>query len=258
MFAEKYLKGRRIAVLAADGFEKVELSVPMAALKAAGAHLEIVSLRPGRIRGVNLHEPAGKVTVTKTVQEANPSDYDGLFIPGGFINPDLLRQSAAARRFVRAFDRDRKPIATLCHGPWVLVSAGLTHGRTLTSWPGIRDDVVNSGATWLDQEVVRDGNWLTSRGPQDLVPYVEAMTDFFSALHHAPATAPRPQQSSPQRDAPPQLMITAMKWMPRPSLRTALGIAAVAGAGWFAAKKIRERSSTPYEALQREPVTTPL
>src|SRR3954471_15849325 len=114
------IRGRRIAVLVADGFEKIELTVPVAALKAAGAVTEIVSLRPGRIRGVNLHEPASRVRVDKTLDEADTRDYNGLFIPGDFINPDLLRQSVAARRFVQAFDNDGKPIATLCHGPWVL------------------------------------------------------------------------------------------------------------------------------------------
>lgn len=258
MFREKELSGRRIAVLAADGFEKVELTVPVKALKAAGAHVDVVSLRPGKIRGVNLDEPAGRVTVTKTVDQADSTDYDGLFIPGGFINPDLLRQSAEARLFVRAFDRERKPIAMICHGPWVLASAGLTRGRTLTSWPGIRDDMVNSGATWLDKEVVRDGNWVSSRGPQDLVSFVNAITDLFSARHHAPSVAPRNLQSSPQRDAPPQLMLSALRWLPRPSFRAVLGLVAFGAAGWFAARKFRHASGKRYEAIAREPITSPL
>ena len=110
------LKRRRIAVLVADGFEKVELTIPVTALRMAGAAVDVISLRHGRIRGVNLHEPAGRVRVDRTVYEADPADYDGLFIPGGFINPDLLRQSAEARAFVREFDREGKPIASLCHG----------------------------------------------------------------------------------------------------------------------------------------------
>ena len=163
------LKGRRIAILAADGFEKVELTVPEKASDGAVSRdkfrryvaaldiehhfpeIDVVSLRRGRIRGVNLHEPASRVSVSKTVEEANPADYDGLLIPGGFINPDLLRQSAEVRQFVRQFAAADKPIATLCHGPWVLASAGLLDGRVLTSWPGIRDDMVNAGATWLAQ-----------------------------------------------------------------------------------------------------------
>jgi protease I len=164
----------------------------MKALRLAGAKADVISLRPGRIRGVNLHEPASRVRVTKTLDEANPAEYDGLLLPGGFINPDLLRQSAKAREFVRAFDRQKKPIATLCHGPWVLASAGLLEGRTLNSWLGVRDDLVNAGATWLDPETVQDGNLLTSRGPQDLVPFVRAMIEFFSAPEAAgTAAAPK-------------------------------------------------------------------
>ena len=183
------LQGKRIAVLAADGFEMVELVVPLAALKAAGATVDVISLRRGRIRGVNLHEPARRVRVTKTLAEADAGDYDALLIPGGFINPDLLRQSEEARSFVRNFDALRRPIATLCHGPWLLSSAGLTSGRTMTSWPGIRDDLVNAGATWLDQELVRDGNWVTSRGPQDMRAFVSGMLELFSGAErpHRPA-----------------------------------------------------------------------
>lgn len=232
------LKGRRVAVLAADGFERVELSVPVAALRAAGAKVEIVSLRPGRIRGVNLHEPAARVAVDRTLDQASVDDYDALLIPGGFINPDLLRQSEAARSFVQKFDATGKPIATLCHGPWLLASAGLTQGRTMTSWPGVRDDMVNAGATWLDREVVVDGSWLTSRGPQDLVPFVKALVDHFagqqSARQHAGLGAVE-TTSAPQRNSPPALVVNVMKWMPRPSLRTAavigVGLALYAASG---------------------------
>jgi protease I len=220
------LRGRRIAVLAADGFEKVELAVPVAALRAAGGAVDIVSLRHGRIRGVNLHEPASRVGVDRTIDEASVDDYDALLIPGGFINPDLLRQSAAVRRFVADFDRTGKPIATLCHGPWVLVSAGLSRGRTMTSWPGVRDDVVNSGATWVDEQVVVDGNWLTSRGPQDMVPFVEALIPFFAGERRGVRATNALTTSSPQRSEPPALVLGAMKWLPRPSLRTAAVLAA--------------------------------
>jgi protease I len=238
MFEVHSLKGRRIAVLAADGFEKIELSVPVAALRVAGAEVDIISLHRGRIRGVNLHEPAGKVPVNKTLDEANPADYDGLLVPGGFINPDLLRQSAAARNFVRAFDQKRKPIATLCHGPWVLASAGITQGRTMTSWPGVRDDLVNAGATWLDREVVRDGNLLSSRGPQDMVPFVRAMRELFMESGPIPAATRPPARSDPQRDTPPGVVVNALRWLPRPSLRTAVGIAML-GAGLVAASRRR-------------------
>ncbi|RZJ08844.1 MAG: type 1 glutamine amidotransferase [Rubrivivax sp.] len=226
---DRQLKGRRIAVLAADGFEKVELSVPVAALRAEGAEVDIVSLRPGRIRGVNLHEPASRVSVDRTVEEVSFADYDALLIPGGFINPDLLRQSEAAREFVREFDASGKPIATLCHGPWLLSSAGLTAGRTMTSWPGVRDDLVNAGATWLDREVVLDRNWLTSRGPQDLAPFVKALIDHFAGREPRVQDAfsqPSARTSAPQRTAPPALVLGAMKWLPRPSIRTAAMIGA--------------------------------
>ena len=243
MTSDRQLKGRRVAVLAADGFEKVELSVPVAALRAEGADVDIVSLRPGRIRGVNLHEPASRVSVDRTLSEANVADYDALLIPGGFINPDLLRQSQAARQFVRDFDATGKPIATLCHGPWLLSSAGLTEGRTMTSWPGVRDDLVNAGATWLDREVVHDGNWLTSRGPQDMVPFVKALVDHFAAgeFRRDASSASEASQatSAPQRDAPPALVVGAMKWMPRPSLRTAAMIGAALA--FFAARSRRRQ-----------------
>lgn len=225
------LASRRIAVLAADGFERVELTVPVTAMRAAGAEVDIVSLRQGHIRGVNLHEPASRVAVDHTLSAVTDEDYDALFIPGGFINPDLLRQSEEAREFVRRFDASGKPIATLCHGPWLLASAGLTAGRRMTSWPGVRDDMVNAGATWLDEPLVEDANWLTSRGPQDLVPFVRALVPFFSGQHRAANTA-GPAASSPQRSAPPQLVLSAMKWLPRPSLRTLAMVGAI-GALYF-------------------------
>jgi protease I len=222
------LQGQRVAALAADGFEMVELVVPLAALKAAGATVDVISLRRGRIRGVNLHEPARRVRVTKTLAEADPGDYDALLIPGGFINPDLLRQSEEARSFVRNFDALRRPIATLCHGPWLLSSAGLTSGRIMTSWAGIRDDLVNAGATWLDQELVRDGNWVTSRGPQDMRAFVGGMLELFSGIGRPASTnGRRPASSSPQRSAPPKLVVNTMRWLPRPSIRVAAAAAIV-------------------------------
>jgi protease I len=226
----KLLKGRRIAALATDGFEKVELTVPMRALKRAGADVDVVSIRPGRIRGVNLHMPAKRVRVDKTIREADPAAYDALLLPGGFINPDLLRQDAAARSFVQEFDAARKPIATLCHGPWVLASAGLLEGRTLTSWPGIRDDLVNAGATWLDQDSVRDGNLVTSRGPQDLAAFVPAMLQAFAGRASDIAPAAAGPASDPQRDAPPDLAVAALRWAPKPSIAAAAAVALAAAA----------------------------
>jgi len=224
------LKGRRIAVLAADGFEKVELIVPLRALKAAGAKVDVVSLRRGWIRGVNLHMPASRVRVDETIDEAVPADYDGLLLPGGFINPDLLRQSAPAREFVRAFVENDKPIATLCHGPWVLASAGLVDGRTLTSWPGIRDDLVNAGATWLDEELVRDGNLTTSRGPQDMTAFVPGMLDTFAKTSPESAQSAPRRESDRQREAPVGWAIAALRWSPKPSAAAVVGIGLAAAA----------------------------
>lgn len=239
------LKGLRIAILAADGFEKIELTAPMRAFQLAGARVEVVSLRLGRIRGVNLHEPAGRVRVMRTVDEVTPADYDGLMIPGGFINPDMLRQSASARALVRAFDAAGKPIATLCHGPWVLASAGLLAGRTLTSWPGIRDDLVNAGATWLDQPVVRDRNLVTSRGPQDLVPFIQEAAQLFAGtLQHPDDRAPA---SAPPRDHAPRAMIGAMRWLPRPSFRTA----ALLGGAALGAFALTRRSPRAADTMNR-------
>ena len=247
------LRGRRIAVLAADGFEKLELTVPVAALRLAGAKVDIISLRRGRIRGVNLHEPATRVHVDYTLSEADPDRYDGLLLPGGFINPDLLRQSERARAFVRWFDERHKPIASLCHGPWVLASADCVKGRTLTSWPGIRDDMVNAGATWLDEQVVRDGNLVTSRGPQDLLPFVRAIKHLFSLPQPLRRERVEKRPSDPQRNDPPQLMLMAMKWMPRPSFRTAIGLGAVAAALLATRPKTQSGASTSMtQALRLE------
>jgi protease I len=221
------LAGRKIAVLATDGFEKVELVIPLRALQLAGAKVDIVSLRKGRIRGVNLHMPATRVGVDRLVTEAEPDSYDGLLIPGGFINPDLLRQSAAARDFVRAFDHSGKPIVTLCHGPWVLASAGLLTGRTLTSWPGIRDDLVNAGATWLDREVVQDRNLVTSRGPQDMRAFVPAMLDVFADPAGQLQTVSNAGSDAPL-DKPIGWAMAALRWSPKPSAAALTGVAAAA------------------------------
>jgi protease I len=222
--SRRALKGRRIAVLAADGFEKVELTVPLHALRAAGAKVDVVSLKRGRIRGLNLNLPATRVRVDKTVDQAAVGDYDGLLVPGGFINPDLLRQSAPARGLVREFVESGKPVATLCHGPWVLASAGVLQGRTLTSWAGIRDDVVNSGATWLDQEVVRDGNLTTSRGPQDMAAFVPAMLETFASGPVAGTSSEPAHGSDPQRSSPPNVVTAATRWSPKPSTLAVAGV----------------------------------
>ncbi len=178
--AKQELAGVRVAILAMDGFEQVELTRPKDKLVQHGATVEIVSLRPGSIRGMNLHRPGSKVKVDRTIFTADPNDYDALFIPGGFINPDFLRQSERVLDFVRDFDATGKPIAVICHAPWVLISAGLVGGRRLTSWPGIKDDVRNAGGIWENKAVVKDGNLISSRGPQDLLQFHKAIVEHFS------------------------------------------------------------------------------
>lgn len=183
----KKLKGLRVAVLAADGFEQAELTGPVKKLKGEGAQVELISLHPGSIRGMNLLLPGKQVDVDATLLAVKAADYDALLLPGGFVSPDLLRQSELAREFVRDFERLERPIAVICHGPWLLASADLVRGRRLTSWPGIRDDIHNAGGIWEDAPVVRDGTWVSSRGPQDLPEFTHAMIELFA--EHLPTRA---------------------------------------------------------------------
>src|SRR3954454_19279031 len=138
------LNGMRVAVIVADGFEQVEVTSPVKALEKQGAEIEIISLRRGKIRGMNLIWMGKSIRADRTIFTADPDDYDALLVPGGFVNPDFLRQSKRVLNFVREFNSAGKPIATLCHGPWVLASADLVKGRTLTSWRGIKDDIINA------------------------------------------------------------------------------------------------------------------
>ena len=203
----------------------------------------MVSLRRGRIRGLNLNLPSTRVRVDRTVDQAAAGDYDGLLVPGGFINPDLLRQSAPARELVREFVESGKPVVTLCHGPWVLASAGVLQGRTLTSWAGIRDDVVNAGATWLDREVVREGNLTTSRGPQDMAAFIPAMLDAFAAGAHSASTSGTGPGSDPQRNSPPDLVTAATRWSPKPAivLVAGAGLAVLAGLAARPSRRVGSR-----------------
>jgi protease I len=193
----KKLRGMRVAVLAADGFEQVELTAPMKKLRREGAQVELVSLRPGSIRGMNLLYPGKKVAVDATLRKVKAADYDALLLPGGFVNPDLLRQSSLALEFVRDFERLGRPIAVICHGPWVLASADLVRGRRLTSWPGIQDDIHNAGGIWEDSPVVRDGTWVSSRGPHDLLEFLPAMVALFAEHLPASQAQERPKAARP-------------------------------------------------------------
>ncbi|MCV7377877.1 peptidase C56 [Mycobacterium alsense] len=178
------LQGMKVAILAADGVEKVELEQPRAALEQAGAHVEVLSLKAGEIQARNHDlEPAGTFDVDRAVSEAAVGEFAGLVLPGGTVNPDKLRLDGAAVSFVRDFVVSGKPVAAICHGPWTLVEAGVVVGRTVTSYPSIRTDLRNAGAHVVDEEVVVDGNLITSRSPRDLPAFCETVVKQFA---HAP------------------------------------------------------------------------
>ena len=253
----KKLAGKRIAVLAADGFEQVELTTPVAALVDCAADVNVVSLRRGRIRGMHMHQPGDLVRVDKTVDDAHASDYDGLFIPGGYVSPDSLRQSAKVRAFVRQFDAAGKPIALLSQAPLILISAGLAPRRTLTSWPGVRDDVVNAGATWLNQNVVRDAHVLSSRGEQDVDAFVQALIALFAGEPAAASTASE-AHSDPAQEMPVEQPNQSLRWLAAPSFGTML-ILALLGVGVVAAQRARHKhaAADAHEAAPEASVRAP-
>ncbi len=170
-------KDYRIMILATDGFEQSELEVPLGELRERGATVHVVSLEAGEIKGWDEDDWGSPVPVDKILADAKAEDYDAIVLPGGQINPDLLRVEKAAVAMVQAFDRASKPVAAICHAPWLLVEADLLKGRRATSYPSIRKDVENAGATWEDSKVVRDGNLITSRNPDDLSAFVDAIWD---------------------------------------------------------------------------------
>jgi protease I len=174
------LKQKKVAILAADMFERVELEEPRKALDDAGAECEIVSIHDGEIQGFDHFDPANTVKVDRTVEEASLDDYDALLVPGGVGNPDQLRGDENAVAFVRAFHEAGKPMAVICHGPWVLVEAGVVRGKRLTSWPTLETDIRNAGGEWVDAEVVVDGNLVTSRKPDDIPAFNREMLRIFS------------------------------------------------------------------------------
>jgi protease I len=174
------LKGKKVAILAADMFERIELEEPRKALEDAGAEVEVVSLAEGEIQGFDHFEPANTVRVDRTVEEASPADYDAILVPGGVGNPDQLRGDENAVAFVRGFDDAGKPLAVICHGPWVLVESGVVRGRRVTSWPTLETDIRNAGGDWVDDEVVVDGNLVTSRKPDDIPAFNREMLRIFS------------------------------------------------------------------------------
>ncbi|GAB3332219.1 type 1 glutamine amidotransferase domain-containing protein [Marilutibacter aestuarii] len=171
---------KKIAILATDGFEQSELVEPRDGLRAAGFHVDVVSPGGVRIRGWSGKDWGDEVEVDVALDDASPDAYDALVLPGGVINPDKLRIDESAVAFVRAFDEAAKPLAAICHGPWLLVQSGAAKDRTLTSWPSVRTDLENAGGRWRDAEVVVDGHVITSRKPDDIPAFTRAVIDALS------------------------------------------------------------------------------
>jgi protease I len=173
------MKNLKVAVLATDGVEQVELTGPVGALREAGATVTVVSLKPGQIQGMNMHDLGDKLPVDTTLADARADQFDALLLPGGVANPDTLRTDEKAVAFVRHFVTAGKPIAAICHGPWTLIEADAVRGRKVTSWPSLKTDLRNAGANWVDQEVVVDGNLVFSRKPDDIPAFNREMLAVF-------------------------------------------------------------------------------
>ncbi len=174
------LEDMTVAILVTQGFEQIELTSPREALDEAGATTHIVSPESGSIRAWDMKDWGETFEVDVTLEEAKPGDYDALLLPGGVLNPDKLRMNDKAVQFVRAFFEDERPVAAICHGPWTLVEADVVEDRTMTSYRSLRTDLLNAGANWVDEEVVTDGNLVTSRNPDDLPAFNEATISLFS------------------------------------------------------------------------------
>jgi protease I len=179
------LKGLKIAFLAAEGVEQVELTDPWQAVEQAGGSPELISVEDGEVQAFNHLDKADTFKVDKTAKEADASDYDGLVLPGGVANPDFLRTDEDAVRFVRDFFQQAKPVGVICHGPWTLVEADVVKGRTLTSWPSLQTDLRNAGANWVDEEVVVDEGLVSSRKPDDLPAFCAKLVEELAEGKHA-------------------------------------------------------------------------
>ena len=186
---ETRLPPMRIAILATDGFEESEMMLPRAALEQAGAKTVLISPKDNQIQAMKHHDKTRKVDVDLLLADADPGDYSAVLLTGGALNADALRVEKAAQEFVREMDRARKPIAVICHGPWLLVSANLVKGRTLTSYHTIQDDIRNAGGNWNDEEVVGDANWVSSRQPSDIPAFNREMLALFSQAKSKAKTA---------------------------------------------------------------------
>jgi protease I len=183
------LNGKRVAILATDMFEQVELVEPRKALDGAGAETEIVSLEKGEIQGFNHYDKADTFPVDKTIDEVSVDDYDALMLPGGVGNPDTLRMHENAVEFVRSFFEAGKPVGAICHAPWMLVEADVVRGRRIASWPSIKTDIRNAGGEWQDKEVVVEDGLVTSRKPDDIPAFSEKIIELFAAGARAAQTA---------------------------------------------------------------------
>jgi len=179
------LNGKRVAIVATDMVEQVELLEPRRALDEAGAKTELISLEPGEIQGFNHYDKGDKIPVDRTIEEASADEYDALMLPGGVGNPDTLRMDENVVSFVRDFFEQGKPVAAICHGPWLLVEAGVVRDRTVTSWPSIQTDIRNAGGNWVDKEVVVDQGLVTSRKPDDIPAFNAKMIEEFAEGKHA-------------------------------------------------------------------------
>ncbi len=181
------LAGKKIAILATDGFEQSELMDPRSALDHAGAMTVVIAPKSGSIKGWNHTDWGESVDVDQTLDQANPQEFDALVLPGGVMNPDHLRMEPKAVEFVRKFAASGKPIAAICHGPWTLIEAGVAKGKTMTSWPSVKTDLLNAGARWVDQEVVSDGQFITSRKPDDIPAFSRTIIEAVSrgSVQHA-------------------------------------------------------------------------
>jgi protease I len=188
------LMGMRIAILVTDGFEQVELTGPKEALEKEGASTQIISKQAGKVQGFNHHDKGDQFDVDLTFDKASPDDFDAVLLPGGVINGDQLRIIPDAQHFVQKVDETGKPIFVICHGGWILVSAHLVDGRTMTSWPTLQDDIRNAGGNWVDQEVVLDGNMVSSRKPDDIPAFNQKLIDMLHQRRTGHTQAARGEQ----------------------------------------------------------------
>lgn len=190
--AAQQLQGKRVAILATDGVEQVELTEPRKALDAAGAHTVVVSPKSGSIKGWDHDHWGESIGVDQALDTAREDQFDALMLPGGVMNPDTLRMNDRAVQFVRSFFDVGKPVAAICHAPWMLVEADVVKGRTITSWPSLRTDIRNAGGDWVDRDVVTDQGLVTSRKPDDIPSFNRKMLEEFAeGVHEAQATTPR-------------------------------------------------------------------